>query len=314
MNPRLRAARHYSHQGWFVLPCDPGGNVLCEHGVLDASVDEVVIRTWWERWPRANIGTPTGKHVAVLNVNGPEGEQTLAELTAKHGPLPATAEVQTGKGRHLHFSPNGSMIPNGGGRLGPGVDVLGVGKCVILPPSTDESGLRAEWLSLMEPATLPTWVAQALVTSEAQPQEKSLEGKRDATPAPIGKLEGAKRFLQKALKDGAVDSKAIKSQAATAGYSEKTIYRARNVLGVEVKKVGFGDGQHWEWLLLEGSPQTKVVKKKVKKAIFESSHGILRNQAEASGPKAGENGGLYGAIPPPFPDTEWQPDAQKGPQ
>jgi Bifunctional DNA primase/polymerase, N-terminal len=311
MNPRLRAARHYAHQGWFVLPCDPGGKALCEHGVLDATVDEVVIRAWWERWPRANIGTG---HVVILDVIGREGERTLAGLEEKYGELPETRTVRTAQGRQLHFLPNGSAVSSDGGKLGPQVNVLGVGQYVILPPSADESGIRYEWLSLMEPATLPTWVAQALVTSEAQPQEKSLEGKRDVTPAPIGKLEGAKRFLMKILKDGAVDSKAIKSQAATAGYSEKTIYRARNVLGVEVKKVGFGDGQHWEWLLLEGRTQTKVVKKKVKKAIFESSHGTLRNQAEAPEPMVGESGGLYGAIPPPFPDAEWQPGAQKGPQ
>jgi Bifunctional DNA primase/polymerase, N-terminal len=314
MNQTIKAAIRYSRHGWFVLPCDPGGKVLCEHGVLDSTVDEVVIRTWWARWPRANVGTRTGERVIVLAINDPEGARTLAELEAEHGPLPLTMTVRTAKGRHLHSSPNNSMIPNGGGRLGPGVDVLGAGQSVLLPPSADETGVRYEWLSLMEPATLPTWVAQALVTSEAQPQEKSLEGKRDATPAPIGKLEGAKRFLLKALTNGAVDSKAIKSQAASVGYSEKTIYRARNILGVEVRKVGFGDGQHWEWLLLEGCPQTKIVRKKVKKAIFELSHGTLRNQAEAPEPMAGENGGLYGAIPPPFPDAEWQPDAQKGPQ
>lgn len=257
MNPRLRVALHYGRHGWPVLSCTPDGEALCEHGALDATADESVIRAWWARWPRANIGTPTGKRVVVVNVDGLDGERTLAELEAKHGPLPATMTVGTGRGRHLHFFPNGVPIPNGGGTLGPHVDALGVGKYVTLPPSTDEDGLRSEWLSLVKPAPLRAWVDQALATAETQ-QKKSLEGKRVVTPAPIGKLEGAKRFLLKGLQDGPVKSETIKRQALSTGYSEKTIYRARNILGVEVKKVGFGEGQQWEWLLLEGRIQTKL--------------------------------------------------------
>lgn len=304
MNPRLRVALKYAGKGWPVLPCAPDGKPLCE--LVDATTDEALIREWWARWPRANICTPTGKRVVAVIVDGAEGEHTLVELEAKHGSLPPTMTVGTGRGRHLHFFPNGAAIPNGGGTLGPGLDVLGTGQHAILPPSTDEDGLRSEWLSLVEPAPLPAWVAQALITAET-PQEKPLEAKGDVTAVPIGKLECAKRFLLKALKDGAVKSEAAKRQAMDAGYSEKTIYRARKALGVEVRKVGFGEGQHWEWLT-----QTKLAKKKAKMTTFESSHGTLLDRSEASGLKAGESGGLYGAIPVPFPDAEWRPDAQKG--
>jgi Bifunctional DNA primase/polymerase, N-terminal len=250
MNPRLRAARRYAHQGWFVLPCDPGGNVLCEHGVLDASVDEVVIRTWWARWPRANVGTPTGMHAIVLDVNGPEGEQTLAELTAKHGPLPATAEVQTGKGRHLHFSPNGSMIPNGGGRLGPGVDVLGVGKCVILPPSADETGLRSEWLSLVNPAPLPTWIGKALAERATHEQSvESLTSTPESAKPRAREIARARDFLLRTLEAGPVSSKQLQREAKGTGISERTLFRAKAVLRVKAVRSGFGQDGAWSWEL-----------------------------------------------------------------
>ncbi|HXH51354.1 MAG TPA: bifunctional DNA primase/polymerase [Terriglobia bacterium] len=312
MNPRLRAALNYARRGWPVLPCAPDGTAISEDGACEASADEAVVRAWWTRWPRANIGT-TG--VVVLDVTGREGERTLAALEGKYGELPETRVVGTAQGRQIHFLPNGAAVPSDGGKLGPHVNVLGASQSVLLPPSADESGVRCEWLPLMQPVPLPGWVAQALIAPETQ-QEKALAAKQDVTPAPIGKLEAAKRFLQEALGNGAAKSETIERQAVNAGFSKKTIYRARNIMGVEVKKVGFGAGQHWEWRLLEGrtTPKVakKVVKKKVKKAIFESLHGTLRNQPEASGFKAGENGGLYGAIPPPFPDAEWQPDAQKG--
>ncbi|GAW49276.1 Prophage Lp4 protein 7 [Nocardioides sp. PD653] len=44
-----------------VFPCTPGGKQpLTSHGFLDASSDLTTVRTWWQRWPEANIGIPTG--------------------------------------------------------------------------------------------------------------------------------------------------------------------------------------------------------------------------------------------------------------
>ena len=44
-----------------VFPCTPGGKQpLTSHGFLDASSDLSTVRNWWQRWPDANIGMPTG--------------------------------------------------------------------------------------------------------------------------------------------------------------------------------------------------------------------------------------------------------------
>ncbi|MGE3326405.1 MAG: bifunctional DNA primase/polymerase [Acidimicrobiia bacterium] len=49
-----------------VFPCTPGGKQpLTTHGFHDASTDPATVRGWWQRWPEANIGMPTGAAAGV---------------------------------------------------------------------------------------------------------------------------------------------------------------------------------------------------------------------------------------------------------
>ena len=86
----LKAALDYAQRGWPVLPlCWPGpqGDCGCgrghppdqvgkapltPHGVKDATTDPDTIRTWWRKWPKANIGIalePAG--LLVLDLDSP---------------------------------------------------------------------------------------------------------------------------------------------------------------------------------------------------------------------------------------------------
>lgn len=60
-------------------------------GSMSERADEGVIRSWWQRWPGANVGVVTGSvsGVVVIDVdprNG--GEETLFGLQADHEGLP----------------------------------------------------------------------------------------------------------------------------------------------------------------------------------------------------------------------------------
>jgi hypothetical protein len=150
------AAIAYARRGWRVFPIWPIRNGRCAcgsacgrdagkhpigrlvpHGVHDATTEEACITRWWTEVPDANIGIATGavSGLVVLDVDGEDGEASLAALEREHGPLPLTPTVLTGKGRHLYFTHPGVPVPNRV-RVAPGLDVRGDAGYVVAPPST----------------------------------------------------------------------------------------------------------------------------------------------------------------------------------
>lgn len=160
------AALGYAREhGWLVLPlwwvrgdgacacgsascASPGKHPigrLVPGGAHDATCDSRRIRTWWQAYPRANVGIATGpvSRLVVIDIdprNG--GDETWAALEAEHGKIPPTVTCLTASGgRHFYFRwPfDDEEIPyflrSGAGRLGPGVDVKGDGDYVVAPPS-----------------------------------------------------------------------------------------------------------------------------------------------------------------------------------
>ena len=55
------ASTHLAEHEIPLFPCTPGAKQpLTTHGFHDASADLSTVRSWWQRWPQANIGIPTG--------------------------------------------------------------------------------------------------------------------------------------------------------------------------------------------------------------------------------------------------------------
>lgn len=185
-----RAALAYAQWfGWPVFPCcwiteagacscgladcnSPGKHPLTRHGFKDATRDEVQIRAWWAESPQANIGIPTGQASGfdVLDVDVRHGgEESLAELEAKHGKLPATVEAITGGGgRHLLFK-HREGVSNKAGFL-PGLDVRGQGGYILVAPSNHYSGRRYAWELSGRPgevvlAERPQWLLELMQQS-----------------------------------------------------------------------------------------------------------------------------------------------------
>ncbi len=133
---KLRAALDYAARGIPVFPCKPGGKApLTSHGHLDATTDRSRITAWWNRWPDANIGMPTGKRTGVFVLDA-DDLGALAELEANIGKLLATRIVRTPSGGlHLYFR-HVEWITNSSGTLPEGIDVRGEGGYVLVPPSS----------------------------------------------------------------------------------------------------------------------------------------------------------------------------------
>jgi len=66
----------------------PGKHPHTAHGVHDATTDRNQIKSWWEKWPGANIGIETGagSGIVVLDVDPRHGGgETLEEQEKRLG-------------------------------------------------------------------------------------------------------------------------------------------------------------------------------------------------------------------------------------
>jgi Bifunctional DNA primase/polymerase, N-terminal len=149
MSTLLDAASAYAQRGWPVFPLIPGKKkpLIAKKdggkGFHDATTDEAQIIAWWRANPRANIGMPTSaaSGIVVVDVDPRNGGD------ARFLTLPPTMTERTPSGGyHYYFTlPKGVRAPKDNtGKLGPGIDFLGDGAYVVLPPSEIVTDLNEE--------------------------------------------------------------------------------------------------------------------------------------------------------------------------
>ena len=135
--PRCQGCEHRSRPGW---------------NVVEAMAD-------------ANIGIATGSSsgIFVVDVDGRSGRASLEALRQKHGPLPKTVTVKTGRGRHLYFRCDGAQVGNSASRVAKGIDIRGDGGYVVGAGSVHAAGtlyrfVNGRALREIEVAAAPAWL------------------------------------------------------------------------------------------------------------------------------------------------------------
>lgn len=169
-------AQSYARLGLRVFPLAPRSKVpLTPRGFKDATDDVDQVRRWWAERPDANIGIACGESsgLFVVDVDGPAGEAALAWLEADWGSLPITAEVRTGKGRHVYLR-HFPGARNTAGALGEGIDTRGEGGYVVAPPSVHPNGSIYSWAPGRSPreqrrADAPEWLCKRLEKPASSP-------------------------------------------------------------------------------------------------------------------------------------------------
>jgi putative DNA primase/helicase len=194
-NPILQAALNYAWHGlpWAATGNNGSGNCPCyvfpigrdkvpctsaakypsERPRYGATRNQLQIRNNFHKFPRANIGIETGDKICVVDPDTIEGHPdlkpgeglpALETLIAEMGDWPKTriARTPTG-GLHYYFSiPPGIMIK--GGKLVPGVEILGYGNYVVAPPSVAPiaKGSKVlgtyQWENNLPLAPMPQWL------------------------------------------------------------------------------------------------------------------------------------------------------------
>ncbi|WP_067481879.1 bifunctional DNA primase/polymerase [Actinomadura hibisca] len=183
----LDLALQYAAIGWPVFPCRPNGKApLAEHldhsdhvvgavhGFHDATTDPDVIRSWWGRWPTANLAWPTGEPTGdVLDIDvRPTGSGWAALNRLKRAGLipPPRAAAQTPSGGlHLYFpgtSQPSSALP------AHHLDFKAAGGYVLAPPSAI-NGRPYQWIDLTDqaPSAPLDWAAIRQVLVPASPPQ-----------------------------------------------------------------------------------------------------------------------------------------------
>jgi putative DNA primase/helicase len=166
----------------------PGKHPRLAHGVKAASSDPDTVAALWTRYPDSNIGVATGGSIGlvVLDIDGPEGEASLAALEAEHGSLPPTAKPETGKGWHLWYycAADDPPVPSRVG-LRPGLDIRGEGGYVVAPPSRHVSGKIYTWMDTRPLARLPPCLVELGARRASRPAEGAPQGTLDQAAAAV---------------------------------------------------------------------------------------------------------------------------------
>lgn len=131
----LDAALYYAETlGVPVFPITPQHKLPLPRsaGFKDATHDTGQISAWWAARPDANIGLATGHHFDVIDIDGPAGVKTWAEILDELPPVLGHVSTPRPGGNHLYVAATGR-----GNRAGilPGIDYRGLGGYVLAPPS-----------------------------------------------------------------------------------------------------------------------------------------------------------------------------------
>lgn len=179
-------ALRYASIGIPVFPCKADKAPLTEHGFKDATTDAEAIRAWWKRWPKALIGMPGGaiSGYVVIDID-PRNGGDFDELIARYSDLPHTRQAATPSGGiHLWYkAPPGVPLPkDNSGKIGPGVDFIGDGAYVVIPPSVRPDG-EYVWLDERECAELPASIIAAVQRPKPQPVTSATPARKRGKPS-----------------------------------------------------------------------------------------------------------------------------------
>ena len=158
--------------GFPVFPCRESGDraksPYTEHGSLEATRGEHIIREWWEEHPNALIGGRIPRTMLVIDVD-PRNGGSREMLTELMGTLPRTLSVLSGRGdggEHLYFErPARQRFTSS--RLPKGIDLIVNGYCIMPPSLHPATGKPYTWVnSNIAAANLPSSAVQLLTPAE----------------------------------------------------------------------------------------------------------------------------------------------------
>jgi len=199
VSENLQVALSYAQRGFAVFPLVPSTKEpATAHGWKDATRDPAIITRWWWRRAHRGVAIRTGRasRLLVLDIDPRHGgDDSLADLEQKYGPLPSAPTVHTGSdGKHydLAYPPENLAYPPGAGEIScrvglggfSGVDLKADGGYVVAPPSVHPNGKRYHWdvVHDLESTPLPPAPHWILELAARGPNHGRVEYERASEP------------------------------------------------------------------------------------------------------------------------------------
>jgi hypothetical protein len=167
--------------------------------------------------------------------------------------------------RHLNKSGGASAIYRGGGSIGI-IGAARAGMVLGLDPSDATKGKSGSRILAMTkcnvgkaapalklrvvsaPSPAPR-IEVARIQWEGDVECSADELVAEATDQERGNVTDTEEWLRSLLEGGPQPSETIKSMAREAGFSWRTVERAKERIGARAKRVGFGAAGAWKWKL-----------------------------------------------------------------
>ena len=205
--------------------------------------------------------------------------------------------------RHLNKNSEGNALYRGGGSIG----IIGAARSGLLVgrDPDDETG-KSRILASTKNNLGPTTTS---LCYSIQPHGMSIKVSWSGESAhhaaallavPGGEegrttIDEACEFLRAILEDGALSAKDAIRKGDAAGFSDRTLKRAKAVIGIKAKRQGFGAGSTWVWELPPKSANDGILRPKnanpEKLTSFEQNTDS-RPIESTSSPKSAKSGNL----------------------
>jgi len=155
-----------------------------------ASSDPAAVAERWRLHPKRNIGMVMGgpHRLVALDVDGPVGRESLAQLEVEHGPLPQTLTSSTGRedgGEHRIFHvPDHLDIAKLGSPSGfrPKLDAKCENGQIAVAPSIHYTGRKYRWTVRAPIADIPEWLYDVIAERKTRVPERPVGPIPSAAP------------------------------------------------------------------------------------------------------------------------------------
>ncbi len=169
---RKEYIKYYTLGGLEIFPCSRNKkSPLTKNGFKDASADKQVINDWWDKYPDANIGLPTGRanNLVVVDVdvkNDAGGMASLKQLQDECGEFDTRVVHTPSGGLHFYFKyPRDVDAIKNRTNMKPGIDIRADGGYVIAPGSSIDGNYYEFDDKDKEIAELPQKLLEILISS-----------------------------------------------------------------------------------------------------------------------------------------------------